>query len=98
MSNSLKYRDPEKPPRIVVTAKETATEHIISISDNGIGIGDQYREKVFEMFSRLHAMHEYDGIGLGLAACRRILLLHGGRIWIEDQDEPGTLFKIALKK
>ncbi len=98
LSNSLKYRQKDVPPRVSVYAYETTSEHIIVVSDNGIGIEPKFREKVFEMFSRLHAMHEYDGIGLGLAACRKILALHGGRIWIEDQEAQGTCFKIALKK
>ncbi len=98
LSNSIKYRQKDVPPKVSVYAYETTLEHVIVVTDNGIGIEPKFREKVFEMFSRLHAMHEYDGIGLGLAACRRILALHGGRIWIEDQEAQGTCFKIALKK
>ena len=67
------------------------------VSDNGIGIEPQYQDRVFVVFQRLHTREEYDGTGIGLAICRKIVEHHGGRMWIaDDHDGPGTTFRFTL--
>lgn len=83
LTNALKFIPKDVPPVINVDAIADERGWQIRVIDNGIGIAEPYREKVFDLFARLHPRNEYDGTGFGLAACRRIVELHGGRIWIE---------------
>ncbi|WP_296621662.1 PAS domain S-box protein, partial [Marivirga sp.] len=73
ISNSLKYRNPEIPPKIIIKAKELKTEWKFSIQDNGIGIEEEYLEKIFNIFQRLHNKNEYSGTGMGLAIVKKII-------------------------
>ena len=68
----------------------------ILFSDNGIGFDDRYKEKIFEMFQRLHRRQDYSGTGIGLALCKRIVVNHGGVIFGESRKGAGTLFHIIL--
>ena len=70
----------------------------ISIADNGIGIPQHHREKVFEIFQRLHTAKQYTGSGIGLAICRKIVDSMNGRIWVEDNPTGGTVFKFAFNR
>ena len=98
VSNAVKFRDPARTPIVSVTA--TGGDGVpfeFSVADNGIGIDPQYRDRVFVVFQRLHTREEYDGTGIGLAVCRKIVEHHGGRMWIaEDHDGPGTTFAFTL--
>lgn len=98
VSNALKYRHPDRPCKIRIAAA-SAPEGMVAIiiSDNGIGILPEHRDKVFELFSRLHTESEYAGNGLGLALSERIVSQLGGDIAISDGDEGGTAFTIKLK-
>lgn len=96
LSNAIKYRRPDEAPFIRVSAAQDQGQVTISVEDNGIGIDPAYRESVFGMFRRLHTRQDYDGIGLGLAHCRKIVELHGGRIWVADNDGPGTRIQFTL--
>ena len=86
ISNALKYRS-AAPPLIVVTAVRDigAAVWTFTVQDNGIGIEPQYAERIFAIFQRLHLREEYEGTGIGLALCRKIVEFHGGRIWLETQ-------------
>lgn len=83
LANAIKFVPIDVTPVVHLEVDALDDGWQFRLTDNGIGIAPQYREKVFDLFARLHSRNEYDGTGFGLAACRRIVELHGGRIWIE---------------
>jgi len=95
LSNALKYRKQETPPRIHIAARRNGSDWIISVRDNGIGFQPQYAERIFGLFKRLHK-DEYPGTGLGLAICKRIVERYGGRIWAEGTPGVGATFHFSL--
>ena len=95
VGNAIKYRA-ERTPEIHVSAQAGEREWVFSIADNGIGIEPRFYERVFEIFQRLHGRGEYEGTGIGLAICKRILQQQGGRIWVESEVGRGSVFRFAL--
>jgi light-regulated signal transduction histidine kinase (bacteriophytochrome) len=91
IGNAVKFRS-AKAPQVLVEAKQTACEISISVTDNGIGIEPRFADKIFEMFYRLHDDEEYDGTGIGLTICRKIINDHGGQIWLDTGYKNGTRF------
>jgi len=81
VGNALKYRKPDVAPAIHVSAQQEGSMWIISVKDNGIGFEPKFAKDIFLPFKRLHGQQEYEGTGVGLAICRRIVEGHGGRIW-----------------
>ncbi|MBI3549228.1 MAG: PAS domain-containing protein [Elusimicrobia bacterium] len=95
LDNAIKFRGKE-PPRVHVSAEESAKQWIISVRDNGIGIHPRQAQRIFSIFDRLHAPKEYAGVGLGLAVCKKIIERFGGRIWVESEPEEGSTFHFTL--
>ena len=95
ISNSLKYCS-DRPPEVRISCRTDGGFHRISIADNGIGMEAQHLDRVFELFTRLHSHEHYEGTGIGLALCRRIVEHHGGKIWAESTPGQGSVFTFTL--
>ena len=95
ISNAIKYRSPDRAPKIHVSARPDGKYWIISIEDNGVGFGQEHAEAIFSPFTRLHG-REYSGSGVGLAICRRIVERYGGRIWAESTVNEGSTFHFMV--
>jgi signal transduction histidine kinase len=96
VGNAIRYRSPERPLVIRISASRAPGTWEVRVADNGIGIPAEHRERIFGMFRRLHGRDEYGGLGVGLAVCRRVIELHGGRIWVEDSPGGGATFGFTL--
>jgi light-regulated signal transduction histidine kinase (bacteriophytochrome) len=96
IGNSLKFRRPDVPPVITISAEPGEEEWRINVRDNGIGIEPEFADKVFVIFQRLHARDAYEGTGIGLAIVKKIVEYHGGRIWLDLDVEEGTSINFTL--
>lgn len=96
IGNALKYHRPGTPPKVSVTAGEKDGARLIRVSDNGIGIPAEYRERIFVLFQRLHSRNEFQGTGIGLTSAKKIIEMHGGEIWVEDAEGGGSTFCFTL--
>ncbi|MCU1335741.1 MAG: sensory transduction histidine kinase [Bryobacterales bacterium] len=97
IANAIKYRA-ERMPEVHVSAASNDEEWIFSVRDNGIGIDPKYHDQIFGTFQRLHSRAEYEGNGLGLAICKRIIERHDGRIWVESESGKGATFYFTIPK
>jgi signal transduction histidine kinase len=96
IGNSLKFRRPDVPPVVRVSAERAEDEWRINVRDNGIGIEAEFADKVFVIFQRLHARDAYEGTGIGLAIVKKIVEYHGGRIWLDLDVAEGTSIYFTL--
>jgi len=96
IGNAVKFVPPDRQPRVRVTSRPHPLGTEISVTDNGIGIDPEYRERVFMMFQRLHPQAAYPGTGIGLAICKRVVERHGGTISIEGAEPNGTAIRFTL--
>ena len=96
ISNALKYKSPNRDPEIKISAQKVKGGWQFAVSDNGIGIPSDQKDKIFILFQRLHGRNEYGGIGLGLAHCKKIIDLHDGKIWVESELNRGSIFYFII--
>ena len=95
--NGVKYNEQDR-PKVVISCQTEAKQYRFCVQDNGIGIDLAYQDTVFEMFKRLHTSAEYEGTGIGLALCKKIVEQHGGEIWLESSSPEGTIFCFTLPR
>ncbi|MBE2224027.1 MAG: GAF domain-containing protein [Anaerolineae bacterium] len=95
ISNAIKFKG-KKNPEIHITASRQQEYWQFSVQDNGIGIEEQYLDRIFAIFQRLHTVEEYPGTGIGLAICKKIVERHNGKIWVESTIGQGTTFFFTL--
>jgi signal transduction histidine kinase len=98
ISNALKYAKNGVPPVIIITVKEDTDNWLFTIKDNGIGIKQEFFNKIFIIFQRLHTRHEISGTGLGLAISKKIVENLGGKIWVESEPDKGSTFYFTISK
>ena len=100
LSNSIKFSKKDKTPIISIDASEDGGFHRFTISDKGIGVGEDYRESIFMIFKRLHSIEDYPGSGMGLPICRKIVGNHKGEIWMESQKGEGSsiIFTLPIQR
>lgn len=95
IANGIKFQK-DRRPTVHISALRTDTAWQFSVADNGIGIEDAYREKLFIIFQRLHTRQEYPGTGIGLALCKQIITRHSGQIWFTSEPGQGTTFYFTI--
>lgn len=96
ISNSIKFRQKDVKPVIRISHESKDGNHVIHFHDNGIGIPAEHRDGVFNIFERLHSRHEYEGTGIGLATCKKIVSNMGGNIWVHPEESNGTTFIFTI--
>jgi light-regulated signal transduction histidine kinase (bacteriophytochrome) len=96
VSNAIKFRSPDRPPRIHVEARLADGVWHLAVADNGIGIDPEFVQKVFVIFQRLHTRDAYPGNGIGLAMCKKIVEFHGGTIEVDTSHHPGTRLAFTM--
>ena len=96
ISNAVKFHRPGVRPQVTVSAHQEGTVWRFTVADNGIGIDAQYRDRIFMIFQRLHTRQEYEGTGIGLAHCKKIVDLLGGTIWVESEPGQGSRFHFTV--
>ena len=98
ISNAIKFHKKNSNPEINITFVEKETEYLFAFKDNGIGLEEQYKDRIFIIFQRLHTATEYAGTGIGLATCKKIVALHNGNIWMESKLGHGSIFYFTIPK
>ena len=97
IGNAIKFRKKDLAPKIVISVVERPEEWLFTFEDNGIGIDEKNANKLFIIFKRLHNRDDYEGTGIGLAHCKKIVELHEGSIWVENNGN-GSTFKFTISK
>ncbi len=98
INNGIKFNKKDTPPQIDIKVKEEKKYWQFSVRDNGIGMEKKYFERVFVIFQRLHNRKDYEGTGIGLAVCKKIVDLHNGEIWLESETNKGSTFYFTIFK
>ncbi|WP_020534691.1 PAS domain S-box protein [Lewinella cohaerens] len=98
ISNALKFRKADQSPIIHLGVKDKKSHWQFTVTDQGIGIDPVYKEQIFSLFQRLHGIEKYEGTGIGLAHCHKIVDLHGGKIWVESKLHHGSTFFFSISK
>ena len=95
ISNAIKFRG-EDDPKIHIGVVRKSDQWLFSVKDNGIGIDSKHKDRIFEVFKRLHKRRDYPGTGIGLSICKKIIERHGGNIWVESELGYGSVFYFTL--
>jgi PAS domain S-box-containing protein len=95
VGNAIKYRKPDETPRIHISARKEDGVWVFGVQDNGLGFDPQYAQQIFGMFKRLHG-RDIAGTGIGLAICKKVVEMHGGRIWAESRPNAGSRFSFTI--
>ena len=98
IGNGLKYHREGVPPVLHISCQEQETSWQFCVSDNGIGIEKEFFDRIFVVFQRLHGSREYEGTGIGLAICQRVVEIHQGKIWVESEVNEGSAFYFTIDK
>ena len=98
IGNALKFKSPKLVPKISISVQKQKNQYLFSVKDNGIGIDPMFSEKIFVIFQRLHTREKYSGTGIGLAVCKKIVELHGGKIWVESTPGKGATFFFTMNE
>jgi len=95
IGNAVKFHG-ASPPHVQIDARRDQDFWVFSVSDNGIGIEAGQRDRVFELFQRLHTRDQFPGTGIGLGICKKVVEQHGGRIWVDPAPGGGSTFQFTL--
>jgi PAS domain S-box-containing protein len=98
ISNAVKFIRKDTFPEISITCEQKKNKYVFAVKDNGIGIEEQYYDRIFIIFQRLHNVTEYSGTGIGLATCKKIVEMHGGKIWVKSKPNEGSTFYFSIPK
>ncbi|MEN7546278.1 ATP-binding protein [Rapidithrix thailandica] len=98
ISNAIKFKKKDQKPIIRIFSKEEELNWVFCVEDNGIGISQQHFHKAFSIFKQLHKRGVYEGMGVGLAICKKIIEEHGGKIWVESLENQGSKFYFTILK
>jgi light-regulated signal transduction histidine kinase (bacteriophytochrome) len=98
IGNAIKFVEGKQPVVAIRVQEDGPDKILVSVSDNGIGIEERYKERIFDIFQRLHPKNQYEGSGIGLAICKTIVDRHGGKIWLESEVGKGTTFHFTLQR
>lgn len=98
IGNAIKFRHPDRSPRVRICCEEETERWVVSVADNGIGFDPQFADQIFMLFRRLRSPKSKNGSGLGLAICKRIVQRHGGDIWVESTEGEGSTFYFSMPR
>ena len=98
VDNAIKFKAKKRKPEIIISVNDLGDKWELIFKDNGIGISQEYFQRIFVIFQRLHTHEEYTGTGIGLAICKKIIERHGGEIWVDSKPGKGTAFHLSIGK